>query len=75
MSDSLQPHGQAPLFMGFPRREYWGGLPCPSQGDLPDPGIKYASPAAPALQADSLPLSHLGSPTISSINQMLNINR
>ena len=42
---------QAPLSMGFSRQEYWSGLPCPSPGDLPDPGIK---PASPALQA-SLP--------------------
>ena len=40
----------------------WSGLPCPPPGDLPDPGIEPASPAAPALQADSLPLSHQGSP-------------
>ena len=31
---------QAPLFMRFSREEYWGGLPCPPPGDLPDPGIK-----------------------------------
>ena len=31
---------QAPLSMGFPRQEYLSGLPCPSPGDLPDPGIK-----------------------------------
>ena len=37
--------------MGFSRQEYWSGLPCPSQEDLPDPGIK---PRSPALQADSL---------------------
>ena len=43
---------QAPLSMGFPRQEYWSGLPFPSPGDLPDPGIK---PGSPALQADSLP--------------------
>ena len=36
---------QAPLFMGFSRREYWSGLPFPSPGNLPDPGIKSASPA------------------------------
>ena len=53
---------QAPLSMGFSRQEYWSGLPCPPPGDLPDPGIKPISPAAPALQADSLPLSHQGSP-------------
>jgi len=31
--------------MGFPRQEYWSGLPFPPPGDLPDPGIKPASPA------------------------------
>ena len=36
---------QAPLSMGFPRQEYWGGLPCPSPGDLPDPGVEPTSPA------------------------------
>ena len=41
------------------RQEYWSGLPCPPPGYLPDPGIKLGSPA---LQADSLPLSHQGSP-------------
>ena len=35
---------QAPLPMGFPRQEYWSGLPFPSPGDLPNPGIKPASP-------------------------------
>ena len=34
---------QAPLFMGFSRQEYWSGLPCPSPGHLPDPGIEPAS--------------------------------
>ena len=43
---------QAPLSMGFSRQEYWGGLPDPSPGDLPDPGIE---PGSPAFQADSLP--------------------
>ena len=33
---------QAPLFMGFPRQEYWSGLPYPPPGDLPDPGIESA---------------------------------
>ena len=40
---------QAPLSMGFPRQEYWSRLPFPSPGDLPDPGIKPASFASPAL--------------------------
>ena len=53
---------QAPLSMGFSRQEYCSGLPCPPPGDLPDPGIEPMSPVAPALQADSLPLSHQGSP-------------
>ena len=37
--------------MGFSREEYWSGLPFPSPGDLPDPGIK---PESPALEADAL---------------------
>ena len=53
---------QAPLSMGFSRLEYWSGLPCPPPGGLPDPGIEPASPAALALQVDSLLLSHQGSP-------------
>ena len=36
---------QAPLSMGFPRQEYWSGLPFPSPGDLPDPGTEPVSPA------------------------------
>ena len=43
---------QAPLSMGFSRKEYWSGLSCPPPGDLPDPGIEHRSPA---LQAASLP--------------------
>ena len=42
---------QAPLSMGFPRQEYWSGLPFPSPGDPPHPGIKTRFPT---LQADSL---------------------
>ena len=42
---------QAPLSLGFSRQEYWSGLPFPSPGRLPDPGIE---PESPALQADSL---------------------
>ena len=52
---------QAPLSMGFSRQGYWSWLPCPPPGDLPDPGIE---PGSPALQADSLPLSHQGSPKL-----------
>ena len=43
---------QAPLFMEFSRQEYWNGLPFPSPGDLPDPGMQ---PGPSALQADSPP--------------------
>ena len=43
---------QAPLSVGFSGQEFWSGLPFPSPGNLPDPGIK---PRSPALQADSLP--------------------
>ena len=43
---------QVPLSMEFSREEYWSGLPFPSSGDLPDPGIE---PGSPALQAEALP--------------------
>ena len=42
---------QAPLSMGFSRQEIWSGLPLPSPGDLPDPGIE---PRSPVLEADTL---------------------
>ena len=54
------PH-QAPLSTEFSRQGYWSGLPFPSPGDLPDPGIE---PGSPALQADSLPSEPLGKPKI-----------
>ena len=43
---------QARLSIGFSRQEYWSGLPFPSPGDLPDPGIE---PRSPTLQAGALP--------------------
>ena len=52
---------QAPLSVGLSRQEYWNGLPFPPPGDLPDPGIKPASPRSSASQVDSLLLSHWGS--------------
>ena len=52
---------QTPLSMGFSRQEYWSGLPFPSPGDLPDPGIR---PGYPAWQADSLPFELLGKPSV-----------
>ena len=53
---------QASLSMGFSRQEYWSGLPFPSPGDFPEPGIKPGSPVSPALQADSLPSESPGKP-------------
>ena len=52
---------QVSLSMGFSRQEYWSGLPFPSPGDLPDPGIK---PRSPALQADTLPSEPPGKPVL-----------
>ena len=63
VSDSLRPHGllayQDPPSMGFSRQECWSGLPFPSPGDLPNPGIE---PGYPALQADVLPSEPPGKP-------------
>ena len=50
---------QASQSMEFSWQEYWSGLPCPSPGDLPDPGIKAASPT---LQVDCLPTEPPGKP-------------
>ena len=50
----------APLSMEFSRQEYWSGLPCSAPGDFPQPVIK---PTSPALQVNSLPLSHHGNPS------------
>ena len=49
--------------MEFPRQEYWSGLPFPSPGDLPNPGIK---PRSPAMQAGSLPTDLQGKPNLPS---------
>ena len=45
---------QPPLFMGFPRQEYWSGLPFPPPGDLPDTRIEPMLPLSPEFQAYSL---------------------
>ena len=50
---------QAPQSMGFSSQEYWSGLPFPSPGDLPNPGVE---PGSPALQADTLPPEPPGKP-------------
>ena len=64
MSDSLWPHEayQASLSMGFSRQEYRSGLPFPSLGALPEPGIE---PRFPTLQADALPSEPPGKPLCS----------
>ena len=69
MLDSSQPYGltvahQVPLFMGFSSQEYWSGLPYPSPGDLPDPGIEPMPLMSPELEAGSLALAPLGKPQI-----------
>ena len=56
---------QAPLSMGFSRQECWSGLPFPSLGDLPDPGIK---PKSPASQADALPSEPPGKPIVKEVS-------
>ena len=58
VSNSLQPHG---LSTEFSSQEFWDGLPFPSSGDLPDPGIE---PESPILQADSSPSEPPGKETI-----------
>ena len=64
---------QAPVSMGFPRQEYWSGLPFPSPGDLPDPEIE---PRSPALQADALTSKPRGKPThcLGGVNNQLTSN-
>ena len=50
--------------MGFPRQDYWSGLPFPTPGNLPDTGIESESLCLLHWQADSLALCHLGSPLL-----------
>ena len=59
LCDPMDCSHQVPPSMGFPRQEYWNGLPCHPPGDPPHPGIKTGSPA---LQADSLPTELRGKP-------------
>ena len=56
---------RTPLSVGFPRQEYWSQLPFPSLGGLPNLDTE---PVSPALQADSLPLKHQGSPMSVELN-------
>ena len=53
--------------LGFSRQEYWSGLPCPSPGGLPDPGIK---PGSPTWQADSLPSKPPGISSVQSLSRV-----
>ena len=64
---------QTPLSMGFFRQGYWSGLPCPSPGVFPSQGSNPSSPVAPALQGDSLLISHRESPMASQVRG-LNVN-
>ena len=66
---------QAPLSMGFPRQEYWSELPVPSPGDLPNPGIKTASPVSPALEGKfftTVPPEMILMPCLIPPNQQIN---
>ena len=69
VSDSLWPYElypsrpfQAAQSVRFSRQEYWSGLPCPSPGDLPDPGIELVSLVSWHWQVGSLPLAPPGKP-------------
>ena len=60
--------------MGFSRQEYWSGFLFPPSGDLAKPGIEPVSPAFPALQVDSVLLSHQGiSPLHCIVLQYMNV--
>ena len=58
--------------MGFPRQEYWSGLPVPSEGDLPDPGIE---PAALALSGRFFTPEPPGKPTLAIIELQIRITK
>ena len=74
---------QAPLSMGFPRKEYWSGLPFPPPGHLPDPGIKPTSPVSPAVAGGIFTTEQPGNVTAESApnwsypvsNKILNSSR
>ena len=62
----------APLPMGFPRQDYWSGLPFPTPGDLADLGIKAASLVPPALAGRFFITEPSGKPPFSSLKAALN---
>ena len=55
---------QAPMSMGFPRQEYWSGLPFPPPGYLPDPGIEPMSLASPMLAGEFFTTESPGKPIL-----------
>ena len=62
---------QAFLSMGFPRQDYWNGLPFPSPGDLPDPGMELESPESPSLAGGFFTTEPPGSHVITMYMGML----
>ena len=71
MSDSVTPWTvahQGPLTTGFSRQEYWSGLPFPSPGDPPDPGME---PASPALAGGFFTTERQGSPVIYGVGRLI----
>ena len=60
----------APLSMGFPRQEYWNGLPFPPSGDLSNPGMEPASPTSPALAGRFFTTETPGKPPLFCLNTM-----
>ena len=56
--------------MGFSRQEYWGGLPCPPPGDLPDPGIEPVSLIYPALACEGFPGGSAGEESACNVGDL-----
>ena len=56
--DTMDVACQAPLSMGFSRQEHWSGLPFPSPGDLPDPGLKPRSCSLQGISLLTEPIEH-----------------
>ena len=65
---------QASLSLGFPRQEYWNGLPFLSPGDLPDPGVKTASPVSLALEGEFFTTVPPGKPSTYTLLYIKEIN-
>ena len=67
LCDPMDESLQAPQSVGFSRQEYWSGLPFPSPGDLPNPGIE---PRSPALQEDCLSSESAGKPKNTGVGSL-----